>query len=120
LYIWYHVSLFVLSLAESPEFHEHFAVIDRQIVWYGSANLLSRPREEDDMIRLLDSEVAEMLLTTVEERRADDFSYSPGTSSDYQRAMPRSPPLATAPFLQYNIRVELSYPPQQPVSLLSP
>ena len=49
-------------VSESPQLHEHFAVIDRQIVWYGSANLLSRTREEDDMIRLLDSEVAEMLL----------------------------------------------------------
>lgn len=57
--------------AELPQLHEHFAVIDRQIVWYGSANLLSRPREEDDMIRLLDSEVSEMLLTAVEERRVD-------------------------------------------------
>ena len=62
-------------VSESPQLHEHFAVIDRQIVWYGSANLLSRTREEDDMIRLLDSEVAEMLLTAVEGKRADDSSH---------------------------------------------
>ena len=51
---------------ESSRLHEHFAVIDRQVVWYGSANLLSRSRDTDDMIRFLDSEVAEMLLIAVE------------------------------------------------------
>ena len=61
--------------AESPQLHEHFAVIDRRIVWYGSANLLSRPREEDDMIRLPDTEVAEMLLMAVEKKRTDNFSH---------------------------------------------
>ena len=50
-------------VVESLRLHEHFAVIDRRIVWYGSANLLSGFHKEDDMIRLLDSEVAEMLLT---------------------------------------------------------
>ena len=67
-------------VSESPQFHEHFAVIDRQIVWYGSANLLSRTREENDMIRLLDSEVAEMLLTAVEEKRVSSSSRSHGGS----------------------------------------
>ena len=43
---------------------------------YGSANLMSRTREEDDMIRLLDAEVAEMLLTAVEEKRVSSFSRS--------------------------------------------
>lgn len=61
-------------VAEMPQLHEHFAVIDRQVVWYGSANLLSRPREEDDMIRLLDSEVADLLLAAVEGKRANDSS----------------------------------------------
>ncbi|MCR4886084.1 MAG: hypothetical protein K5919_04130, partial [Clostridiales bacterium] len=63
-------------ISESPQLHEHFAVIDRRIVWYGSANLLSRTREEDDMIRLLDAEVAEMLLTAVEDKRVSSSSRS--------------------------------------------
>ena len=32
--------------------HEHFAVIDRKIVWYGSVNLLSNAREEDNLMRV--------------------------------------------------------------------
>lgn len=37
---------------EKPGMHEHFAVIDRKIVWYGSVNLLSNAREEDNLMRV--------------------------------------------------------------------
>lgn len=45
-----------------PDIHEHFAVIDREIVWYGSANLLSRSQENDGMLRLADGDIARNLL----------------------------------------------------------
>ena len=45
-----------------PNIHEHFAVIDREIVWYGSANLLSRSQEDDGMLRLADGDIAQNLL----------------------------------------------------------
>lgn len=44
------------------EMHEHFAVIDREIVWYGSMNLLSREREDDNLMRLRSKEIAQELL----------------------------------------------------------
>ena len=45
-----------------PALHEHFAILDRQMVWYGSANLMSRAKEEDNMIRIVDPEVCGALL----------------------------------------------------------
>lgn len=51
-----------IEVLEQPYCREHFAVIDRRICWYGSMNLLSNEKEEDNLIRLEDSEVAEELL----------------------------------------------------------
>lgn len=48
-----------------PALHEHFAILDRQTVWYGSANLLSRAKEEDNMIRIVDAEVCDALLENI-------------------------------------------------------
>ncbi len=48
-----------------PTLHEHFAILDRQTVWYGSANLMSRSKEEDNMIRIFDSEVCGALLENI-------------------------------------------------------
>ena len=42
--------------------HEHFAVIDKNIVWYGSVNLLSREREDDNIMRVVSVEIAEELM----------------------------------------------------------
>lgn len=42
--------------------HEHFAVIDARIVWYGSVNFLSKVREEDNLMRLESWEIAQELL----------------------------------------------------------
>jgi superfamily II DNA or RNA helicase len=42
--------------------HEHFAVIDRSICWYGSMNLLSREKEEDSLMRLVSPKIAEELV----------------------------------------------------------
>lgn len=41
---------------------QHFAVIDEQILWYGSMNLLSRDDVEDNIMRLESPEVAQELL----------------------------------------------------------
>jgi hypothetical protein len=40
---------------------EHFAIIDSEIVWYGSMNLLSRAKEDDSLIRVKSKEVAQEL-----------------------------------------------------------
>ena len=37
---------------------ERFAVIDKQIVWYGSVNLLFKEDTEDNIMRLCDAEIA--------------------------------------------------------------
>lgn len=51
-----------VSVKTLKEMHEHFAVIDREIVWYGSMNLLSREREDDNLMRLHSKEIAQELL----------------------------------------------------------
>lgn len=42
--------------------HEHYAIIDNEIVWYGSMNLLSRGREEDNLMRVVSGEIAQELM----------------------------------------------------------
>ena len=42
--------------------HEHYAIIDREVVWYGSMNLLSREREDDNLMRIRNAEIAGELL----------------------------------------------------------
>lgn len=51
-----------VSVKTLKEMHEHFAVIDREIVWYGSMNLLSRERQDDNLMRLHSKEIAQELL----------------------------------------------------------
>lgn len=41
---------------------EKFAVIDRRIVWYGSMNLLSKEDIDDNLMRVVDTSIAEELL----------------------------------------------------------
>ena len=50
------------TVMEKPGIHEHFAVIDREIVWYGSVNLLSNAKEEDNLMRVKSKEIAQELL----------------------------------------------------------
>ena len=45
-----------------PDLHTHFAVIDQEIVWYGSTNLLSRDKEDDGLMRICSRDVALELL----------------------------------------------------------
>lgn len=41
---------------------EHYAVIDKRIVWYGSMNLLSKDDAEDNIMRVESSDIAGELL----------------------------------------------------------
>ena len=51
-----------VTVLEKTGMHEHFAVIDREIVWYGSVNLLSNAKEEDGLMRVKSREIAQELL----------------------------------------------------------
>lgn len=42
--------------------HQHYAVIDHEIVWYGSINFLSAEKEEDNLMRVVSEEIAEELM----------------------------------------------------------
>ena len=48
-----------------PDLHTHFAVIDQEIVWYGSTNLLSRDKEDDGLMRICSRDVALELLEEI-------------------------------------------------------
>lgn len=41
---------------------EHYAVIDKEIVWYGSMNLLSKEDAEDNLMRVCSGDIAAELL----------------------------------------------------------
>lgn len=53
---------------ENPEIRlveescEHYAVIDNEIVWYGSINLLSKEDAEDNLMRVCSKDIAAELL----------------------------------------------------------
>ena len=51
-----------ITVLEKEKLHEHFAVLDREIVWYGSVNLLSNAREDDNLMRVKSREIAQELL----------------------------------------------------------
>lgn len=51
---------FEIRLVE--EFCEHYAVIDNEIVWYGSMNLLSKEDAEDNLMRVCSKDIAAELL----------------------------------------------------------
>ena len=42
--------------------YERYAVIDNSLVWYGSMNLLSNEKEDDNLMRLESPAIAEELL----------------------------------------------------------
>lgn len=51
-----------IKVIERPVMHEHFAVIDEEIVWYGSMNLLSGEKEDDNLMRVLSKGIAQELM----------------------------------------------------------
>jgi len=46
--------------------NQRFAVIDNNIVWYGSVNLMSYGSTEENIMRFENMEIAEELLSAVE------------------------------------------------------
>ena len=38
--------------------HEHYAINDEDIVWYGSMNLLTGEKEDDNLMRVVSKEIA--------------------------------------------------------------
>ena len=57
-----HVWHFNIELVE--QCYERYAVIDNNIVWYGSVNLLSKEDIEDNIMRVESKEIAAELLET--------------------------------------------------------
>lgn len=51
-----------IYVKEAPGIHEHYAVIDKEIIWYGSMNLLSREKEDDSLMRIQSRDIADELL----------------------------------------------------------
>ncbi len=45
-----------------PTMHEHFALIDKEIVWYGSMNLLSGEKGDDNLMRVVSKEIVQELM----------------------------------------------------------
>ncbi len=53
---------FGIAVYENSEIYEHYAIFDKEIVWYGSVNLLSREKTDDNIIRLVSKEIAQELM----------------------------------------------------------
>ena len=54
-----------IYVVPQPDLHTHFAVIDQEVVWYGSTNLLSRDKEDDSLMRICSRDVALELLEEI-------------------------------------------------------
>ncbi|MBQ3663005.1 MAG: DEAD/DEAH box helicase family protein, partial [Clostridia bacterium] len=68
----------------SNGWQQRYAVIDREIVWYGSMNLLSKEDVEDSIIRIAGRDVAAELLEGSFRKDADTEQFTlPLTGSDY-------------------------------------
>ncbi|MCD8021417.1 MAG: DEAD/DEAH box helicase family protein, partial [Lachnospiraceae bacterium] len=53
---------FDVRLVEEEDSFEHYAVIDNEIVWYGSMNLLAKEDAEDNLMRICSKAIAAELL----------------------------------------------------------
>ena len=51
---------FEMNLVE--DYCEHYCMIDRQVVWYGSMNFLGKEDAEDNLMRIADKKIANELL----------------------------------------------------------
>lgn len=47
-----------IKIMERAIMHEHYAIIDEDVVWYGSMNLLSGEKEDDNLMRVVSKEIA--------------------------------------------------------------
>ena len=51
-----------ISIAYAKNGCKHYAVIDNEVVWYGSINLLSKESDDDGMMRIVNKKIAAELL----------------------------------------------------------
>jgi phosphatidylserine/phosphatidylglycerophosphate/cardiolipin synthase-like enzyme len=51
-----------IKVRQEPIMHEHYAIIDGEIVWYGSMNLLSGEKEDDNLMRVVSREIAQEIM----------------------------------------------------------
>ena len=54
---------------------QHYAVIDNEIVWYGSMNLLSKDDIEDNIMRVVSKDIAAELLELTFKKDSDINEY---------------------------------------------
>ena len=55
-----------VKLIIKPNIHQKFAVIDRNVVWYGSINFLSYGSAEESIMRFENKDIAGELLEVIE------------------------------------------------------
>ena len=51
-----------IKVMQKPIMHEHYAIIDGEIVWYGSMNLLSGEKVDDNLMRVVNREIEQELM----------------------------------------------------------
>lgn len=51
-----------IKVSQESLMHEHYAIIDDEIVWYGSMNLLSGEKEDDNLMRVVSKEIAQEIM----------------------------------------------------------
>ena len=56
------VGFYIETVEESCE---HFAIMDQEIVWYGSMNLLAKSNADDSMMRVQSKKIATELMVLV-------------------------------------------------------
>ena len=49
-------------MEQKEDFCEHYAIIDNEIVWYGSMNLLGKENAEDNLMRVMSKDIAAELM----------------------------------------------------------
>ena len=54
---------------------EHYVLVDRAIVWYGNADILTKGREDDEMIRIIDTKFAEEQLYVTHINSNNELNY---------------------------------------------
>ena len=51
-----------VDVRDAPNLNCHFAIMDEDLVWYGSMNFLSREHEDDILMRLRNEAIVKELL----------------------------------------------------------
>lgn len=54
--------IYSIKIRLRDQLHEHFVIIDGEIVWYGSMNFLSWAKDDDNLIRLKSKDAAQELM----------------------------------------------------------